>query len=104
SIASSGWFDIAASTAAQHATEWAMGPTESSASERGKTPSTGTRCAVGLNPTRPQKAAGIRTDPMVSVPSAATAIPSATDTAAPEEEPPGTRPFSRSQGFLQFPK
>ena len=52
----------------------------------------GTRRAVGLYPTIPQNAAGIRHDPPVSVPNAASAIPSATETAAPDELPPGTCP------------
>ena len=44
-----------------------------------------------MNPAIQHSAAGMRTEPPVSVPSAATAMRSATDTAAPEEEPPGTR-------------
>ena len=40
----------------------------------------------------PQNAAGMRQDPPVSVPSATTAMPSATDTAAPLLLPPGTLP------------
>jgi len=44
----------------------------------------------------PHKAAGIRVDPPVSVPMPATAMPSATETAAPEDEPPGIRRLERS--------
>ena len=51
----------------------------------------GTRAWVGFQPTRPQSAAGIRHEPPVSVPSAPCAIPSATETAPPEVEPPGMR-------------
>jgi hypothetical protein len=56
-----------------------------------------TRPYVGLNPTIPQSAAGWRTDPPVSVPSAHTASPAATAAAEPPEEPPGT--LSRSHGL-----
>ncbi len=45
----------------------------------------------------------MRQDPPVSVPSAASAMPSATDTAAPEELPPGMRPVSRSHGLRGVP-
>ena len=86
---------------AQSSTELARGPIESSEVESGITPSIGTRRAVGLNPTRPQTAAGMRTEPPVSVPSAATAMRSATETAAPAEEPPGTR--ARSAGLPGVP-
>ena len=90
-----------ASTMAQHSTELASGPIESSEVESGTTPSIGTRRAVGLKPVMPQTAAGMRTEPPVSVPSAATAMPSATETAAPAEEPPGTR--LRSAGLPGVP-
>ena len=78
-----------ASRTAQQATLAASGPAESRLVERGTTPASGSRRWVGLNPTSPQRAEGMRTDPAVSVPIAATAMPSATDTAAPEDEPPG---------------
>ena len=42
-------------------------------------------------PWRPQKLAGTRTDPPVSVPSAVSHSPWATAEAEPEDEPPGTR-------------
>ena len=50
-----------------------------------------TRQALGLKPVSPHSAAGIRTEPPVSEPMAAAAMPSATDTAAPDEEPPDGR-------------
>ena len=90
-----------ASTIAQHSTELASGPIESSEVESGMTLSIGTRRAVGLNPVMPQSAAGIRTEPPVSVPRAATAMRSATDTAAPDDDPPGTR--VRSAGLPGVP-
>ena len=51
----------------------------------------GTSRAVLLKPTTPLSAAGIRIDPPVSDPKPINAAPVATDTPAPEEEPPGTR-------------
>src|SRR3984893_2695872 len=56
-----------------------------------------TRPYVGLKPTVPQKAAGWRMEPPVSVPRVAAARSAATAAAEPPEEPPGTR--ERSQGF-----
>ncbi len=52
---------------------------------------------VGLRPTTPHIAAGILTEPRVSVPSAQIAVPEATAAAEPPEEPPAVR--SASQGF-----
>ncbi len=52
------------------------------------TPSVETTPRVGLIPTIPLSAAGIRPDPAVSVPMARSQIPSATATAEPELEPP----------------
>ena len=53
-------------------------------------------------PTRPQQAAGIRIDPIPSLPCAATIMPAATAAAAPPDEPPGVR--SRSHGLRVMPK
>ena len=92
-----------ASYDAQQATLFASGPTESSVYESGKAPSRGVRRAVGLNPTTPQSAAGWRTEPRVSEPRAITLMPSACATAAPEEEPPGTRAARRSHGLRGVP-
>src|SRR5882672_4915729 len=75
--------------AAQQATVGASGPTESRVVDSGNAPSRGTRAEVGLKPETPHRAAGMRTEPPVSVPSANAAIPSETETAAPEEDPPG---------------
>ena len=86
---------------AQQATLAASGPMLSSEKDSGAAPSSGTRACVGLKPVMPQKADGMRTDPPVSVPSAATAMPSVTDTAAPEDDPPGTR--ARSCGLPGVP-
>src|SRR2546426_42317 len=54
-----------------------------------------------MRPTTPQNAAGWRMDPPVSEPSAATAVPAATDAAEPPLEPPGTR--DRSRGLRTGP-
>ena len=91
-----------ASALAQSATLLAIGPTESSVLLNGKAPSVGTRCRLGLKPTRPHKDAGMRTEPPVSVPMAMSHMPSATATGAPAEEPPGTR--LRSRGLPGVPK
>src|SRR6188474_853738 len=53
-----------------------------------------TRPYVGFMPTTPHSAAGCRTDPPVSVPSAMGANPVATATADPPLEPPGIRDVS----------
>src|SRR4051812_35164501 len=53
-------------------------------------------------PTMPQNAAGCRTDPPVSEPSAMSTAPAATATAEPPDEPPGTR--SGSTGLRAGPK
>ncbi len=85
-----------ASSTAQQATVAAIGPIESRVCDSGMVPAVGTRRAVGLNPTMPQSAAGMRQEPPVSLPSAAIAMPSVTATAEPDEEPPGMRPVLRS--------
>ena len=53
-------------------------------------------------PTKPQKDAGSRTEPPVSVPIAQGTSPAATAAALPELEPPGAR--EKSQGFRVAPK
>jgi hypothetical protein len=80
----------------------AIGPIESSVNESGKAPSVGTRCLLGLKPTMPHRAAGILVDPPVSLPIAMSHMPSATATAPPDVEPPGTR--VRSAGLPGVPK
>ena len=56
---------------------------------------------VGFRPTTPVSAAGWRTEPPVSVPSAHTAMPLATAAALPPLDPPGT--MSRSHGLCTGP-
>src|SRR5262249_19602198 len=80
-----------ASAIAQQAMLLASGPIESRVVDSGVAPSREMRNCVGLNPASPHKAAGMRTEPPVSLPIATIAWLSATDTAAPDDEPPGTR-------------
>ncbi len=61
----------------------------------------GTRPRLGLKPTAPESAAGIRTDPPMSVPSANGTTPVATATADPPDEPPEVR--SGFQGLRVTP-
>jgi hypothetical protein len=79
----------------------ASGPMESRVVESGSMPACGMRPAVGLKPASPHNAAGMRTDPPVSVPIATAAMPSATETAAPDDDPPGMR--ARSNGLPGVP-
>jgi hypothetical protein len=93
---------MTASAVAHSATVLAIGPIESSVKDSGKAPAVGTRWRLGFHPTMPQSAAGIRVEPPVSEPMAISHIPSATATAPPEVEPPGTR--ARSNGLPGVPK
>ena len=72
-------------------TERVRAHTVSMVVDRGRAPSVGTRRAVLLKPTMPFSAAGMRIDPPVSEPKPMNAEPVATETAAPEDDPPGTR-------------
>ena len=60
------------------------------------------RPTVVLRPRTPQKAAGIRIDPPVSVPVASATRSAATAAAEPPLDPPGTR--LRSHGFRVDPR
>src|SRR5690606_38442891 len=61
----------------------------------------GTRPWLGLCPTSPQKAAGMRMDPPPSLAVASGTMPAATAAAEPLEDPPGVR--SRSHGLRVVP-
>src|ERR1700683_90934 len=61
-----------------------------------------TRPMLGRRPTTPQKLAGLRSEPPMSEPWASHAVPVASATAAPPEEPAAER--DRSQGFNVAPK
>src|SRR4051812_16030764 len=76
-------------------------PMWSSDDAKATSPNRLTRPYVGFTPTTPQKAAGWRTEPPVSEPSAIEAMPDATATAEPPDEPPGTR--SGAIGFFVGP-
>ena len=78
-----------------------MGPTVSNETLTGRTPRLETRPCVGRNPATPQNAAGMRIEPPVSVPSAASQRSSATATAEPPLDPPGT--WSGFQGLRHWP-
>ena len=54
-------------------------------------PRADTTPAVGFHAVTPQACAGMRTEPPVSVPSATAAMPLATATAEPDDEPPGMK-------------
>src|SRR5262245_42750492 len=60
-----------------------------------------TRPYVGFKPMTPQRAAGWRTEPPVSDPSASGTSPAATAAADPPLDPPGTR--SSAQGLCAGP-
>ena len=75
--------------ATQDSTSLAIGPAVSKDGAKGQQPSIGTTPCVGLNPTIPQQAAGIRIDPAESVPSAASQRPAASAEAEPPLDPPG---------------
>src|SRR5262249_39893215 len=62
----------------------------------------GSRAALGRRPTTPQNAAGLRSDPPMSVPSAIGSIPHASATAAPPLLPPHV--LVVSYGFSVAPK
>jgi hypothetical protein len=80
----------------------AITPTLSSVGDSARKSLRPYRLWLARNPTQPLNAAGTRTEPEVSVPTASGAIPTATATAAPEEDPPGTRPGS--SGLTGVPK
>src|SRR5258708_18983005 len=88
----------------------AMGPatarstgsgTESEGVPGGAMPRMGTSPYVGLWANTPQKLAGTRNDPPMSLPNSRDTYPTASAAAEPPEEPPGVRP--RSQGLLPGP-
>ena len=64
--------------------------------------SIGMRPRPGFNPTTPQSAAGMRTEPPMSVPSASGTQPLATATADPPDDPPALR--AGSCGFRVTPQ
>src|SRR5690554_1890121 len=80
----------------------ASGPNVSYGALTGTPPRFEMRPTVGRRPATPQKAAGMRIEPPVSLPIDTTHMSVATDAPEPPLEPPGTRVVF--QGFLQGPK
>ena len=78
------------------------GPAWSKLGASGKQPSSGTSPYVGLKPTTPHHAAGIRIEPPESVPSATSASPAASAAPLPPLDPPASRPGAT--GFGTVPK
>ena len=93
---------IASSSATHSSTVRAIGPTWSKLGASGKQPTVETSSYVGLKPTTPQHAAGMRIDPPESVPRAASASEAARAAAEPPDDPPAMRPGAR--GFGTVPK
>ena len=79
------------------ATVRVSGPTETRVRHASALGSRGMAPKVGLKPTTPQNAAGMRMEPPPSPPMLTGPIPAATAAPAPPDDPPGTR--SRSQGL-----
>ena len=80
-----------------------MGPMESSVPDKASAPCKLIKPRVVFKPVIPFSAAGMRTEPPVSEPSAAGHKAAATATPEPLEEPPGVRWVLRSQGFQGVP-
>ena len=78
-------------SSAQSATERAIGPCTASGSLDIRRGQLGTRPGEGRRPTTLQKAAGLRSEPPRSLPSASASMPLARDTAAPPLLPPQVR-------------
>src|SRR5271157_6486668 len=76
-------------------------PTVSNDFRSGMIPSKLHTPALGRCPTMPHNAAGSRTEPAVSVPTAATHMPAATAAAEPDDDPPVMR--VTSHGFRAGP-
>src|SRR5215471_8306478 len=89
------------SSSAASATVRVIGPRWSRVNSIGNAPVYGTRPCVGLCPTVPHHALGIRTEPPWSPPSARSTSPAATRAALPLEDPPVVR--AGSQGLHTGP-
>src|SRR5215470_18731842 len=89
-------------TKAKSATERPRHPAVLSVDHANAAFGSGTRPTVGRKPTILQKAAGLRRDPPVSLPSATGTSPQARATAAPPEDPPQV--LVRSHGLWVAPK
>ena len=81
----------ASSSSRVSATVRPIGPSTVSGDQPSGLRSFGTRPGEGRNPTTPQNAAGMRSDPPVSEPVASGTMPDASATAEPPDEPPHVR-------------
>src|SRR5690606_38143786 len=79
-------------------------PTLSRVGASGTAPEVDQKPTVVLKPKMPHRAAGTRTEPPVSLPSAKAHSPAATATAEPLLDPPGRRGTCRSQGLTGVPR
>ena len=93
---------MTSSRSAQSSAVRAIGPTVSNVQDTGTTPRFDTRPVDGRRPVTPQRAAGIRIEPAVSVPSVPATIPAAAAAPLPPLEPPQIR--SVSHGLRAGPK
>ena len=84
-------------------TSWASGPAVSSVCESGAMPERPIMPIEVFRPTQPHSAAGMRTEPPVSVPRPPGRRPAPTIEPVPLDEPPGMRWVFRSQGFHGVP-
>ena len=100
-VASSGRSASTESISAASSTVVVSGPFSAIPNQEPLPRSAGTTPSPGLIPTSPQQAAGMRIDPMPSLPCATGTVPEATAAADPPDEPPGER--SRSHGFRVMP-
>jgi hypothetical protein len=92
---------IIATARATVATSGASEPMVSREWLSGTTPEVSISPNVGLKPTTPQRPAGMRTEPPVSLPTAQSQTPAATAAAEPPDDPPAMRVGSR--GFRTVP-
>src|SRR5918997_366245 len=82
---------MAESSSAVSGTFRAIGPSTGRQDQPSARFSEGTSPALGRKPTMPQKAAGLRREPPVSEPEQSGAMPVASATAEPPDEPPAAR-------------
>src|SRR5208283_1384604 len=93
--------EMASKIRAASTTLLVIGPITSRLKDRYRRPPLPTLPNDGLNPTTPQSAAGILTEPPVSDPKAPAQKPAATAAAEPPLDPPGI--LEESYGFLVGP-
>src|SRR5688500_6539167 len=92
---------IALSSNATSPTVRPIGPSTLNVDHPSRAGNAGTRPGDGRRPTTPQKLAGLRSEPPMSLPSASAVMPQASATAAPPLLPPHV--FDRSYGLRVAP-